>query len=341
MATSSSSNIKNNKKPLGRDGPLVAPVGLGAMGMSEFYGPSDDEENLRVLHHAIDVGMTFIDTADMYGSGANERLIAKVLKTRRSEVFLCTKFGNVRGPNGEFLGVRGDPDYVRECCKKSLERLEVDCIDLYYQHRVDPKTPIEDTVRAMAELVKEGKVKYLGLSEASAATIRRAYAVHPIAALQIEYSPWTTDIEQNAVLKTCEELGIAIVAYSPLGRGFLTGQIKSVDDLAPDDFRRFIPRFQGDNFAKNLKIVDELNRLAAAKGVAASQLTLAWVARQSSKVSIIPIPGTRKIERVNENWAAKDIVLTDDEDSAIRAIIDSFTVEGTRYAKEHMHTVNI
>ncbi|KAJ1552398.1 hypothetical protein HK405_011473, partial [Cladochytrium tenue] len=239
-----------------------------------------------------------------------------------------------------YLGVRGDPAYVRECCEKSLERLAVDCIDLYYQHRVDPKTPIEDTVRAMAELVKEGKVKYLGLSEASAATIRRAHAVHPIAALQIEYSPWTIDIEQNGVLETCEELGITVVAYSPLGRGILTGQLKTVDDLAPNDFRRFNPRFQGENFARNLALVDELTRAAAAKGVTVTQLTLAWVMRQSKKVPIIPIPGTRKIERVNENWAAKDVVLTDDEDQAIRKIIDSFTVSGLRYPEAAMRGVS-
>ncbi|KAI9312298.1 aldo/keto reductase [Zopfochytrium polystomum] len=328
-------------KPLGHGGPLVAPIGLGAMGMSEFYGPSDDSESLKVLHHAIDVGMNFIDTADMYGSGHNEKLIAKVLKTRRNEVFICTKFGITRGPNGEIGAIRGDPEFVRESCRKSLERLEVDYIDLYYQHRVDPNTPIEDTVKAMAELVKEGKVKYIGLSEASAATIRRAHAVHPISAVEIEYSPWTIDIEQNDVLKTCEELGIAIVAYSPLGLGFLTGQIKSIDDLAADDYRRYTPRFQPENFAKNLKLVDELKRIASAKGVPATQLTLAWVARQSSKVSIIPIPGTRRIGRVDENWAAKDVVLTDEEDKAIRKIIDSFTVAGMRYPEEIMKAVNL
>ncbi|KAI9327135.1 aldo/keto reductase [Zopfochytrium polystomum] len=329
--TTTSSNLK---KPLGRDGPLVAPIGLGAMGMSEFYGPADDDESVRVLHHAIDVGMNFIDTADI-------GLLARVLATRRDEVFLCTKFGNVRGPNGEFLGVRGDPAYVKECCAKSLERLGVEQIDLYYQHRVDPKTPIEDTVRAMAELVNEGKVKYLGLSEASAATIRRAHAVHPITALQVEYSPWTVDIEQNDILRTCEELGIAIVAYSPLGRGFLTGQIKSIDDLAPTDYRRMNPRFEGENFAQNLKLVDELKAVAADKGVSATQLALAWVMRQSSKVAIVPIPGTRKIERVDENWAAKDIVITDEENSSIRKIIDSFTVHGTRYNAMGMKAVHL
>ncbi|KAI9362007.1 aldo/keto reductase [Zopfochytrium polystomum] len=312
----------NLKKPLGRDGPLVAPIGLGAMGMSEFYGPADDDESVRVLHHAIDVGMNFIDTADMYGWGRNERLLARVLATRRDDVFLCTKFGSVRGPNGEFLGVRGDPAYVKECCAKSLERLGVEQIDLYYQHRVDPKTPIEDTVRAMAELVKEGKVKYLGLSEASAATIRRAHAVHPITALQVEYSPWTVDIEQNDILRTCEELGIAIVAYSPLGRGFLTGQIKSIDDLAPTDYRRMSPRFEGENFAKNLKLVDELKTVAAGKGVLHS-------------------PHPSVLKRVDENWAAKDIVITDEENSSIRKIIDSFTVHGTRYNAMGMKAVHL
>ncbi|KAI9355695.1 aryl alcohol dehydrogenase [Zopfochytrium polystomum] len=249
-------------KPLGHGDPLVAPVGLGAMGMSKFYGPSDDSESLKVLHHAIDVGMNFIDTADMYGSGHNEKLIVKVLKTRRNDVYFAPR----------------RPEFVRESCRKSLERLEVDYIDLYYQQRVDPNTPIEDTVRAMAELVKEGKVKYIGLSEASAASIRRAHAVHPISAVEIEYSPWTIDIEQNDVLKTCEEFGIAIVVYSPLGLGFLTGQIKYIDDLAADDYRRYTPCFQPENFAKNLKLVDEVKRIASVKGVPATQLTLAWVA---------------------------------------------------------------
>ncbi|KAJ3102680.1 hypothetical protein HDU97_000377 [Phlyctochytrium planicorne] len=326
---------------LGKNGPSISlnPTGLGCMGMSEFYGPSDDAQSLKTLNRAIDIGCTFIDTADMYGCGHNETLISNLLKTRRNEVFLCTKFGNVRGPKGEFLGVNGTPEYVKEACNASLKRLGVDYIDLYYQHRVDRNTPIEDTVRAMAELVKEGKVKYLGLSEASATTIRKAHAIHPITAVQVEYSPWTTDIENNGVLDICKELGIAVVAYSPLGRGFLTGEIKSVEDFAPNDFRRFNPRFTGENFQKNLAIVDSLKDIAAKKGVSVSQLTLAWVLHQYAHMFVIP--GTRKIQRLEENFAASNITITAEENKAIRDIIASIPVSGDRYPSQFMHTVNV
>ncbi|KAJ3408333.1 hypothetical protein HDV05_005046 [Chytridiales sp. JEL 0842] len=327
------------KVPLGKNGPLVSPIGFGAMGLSEFYGPADEEENLKVLNHAIDIGCTFWDTADVYGMGANEKLIAKILKTRRDEVFLCTKFGIVRGTKGEFLGVDGSPEYIKKCCQASLDRLETPYIDLYYQHRVDPKTPIETTVKAMAELVKEGKVKYLGLSEASAATIRRAHAVHPITAVQVEYSPWSLDIEQNDILKTCEELGIAVVPYSPLGRGFLTGQIRSPSDFGPDDYRQYQPRFQRDAFYKNLALVDALKKLAEKKGITAAQLTLAWVKAQG--VCMISIPGTKKISRLEENFAAKDVVITEEDNQAVREILKTIPVIGQRYNEAGMRSTNL
>lgn len=254
--------VNNTTRKLGKNGPELPALGpkLGCMGMSEFYGPSDENDNLAVLNKAIELGCIFWDTADMYGCGKNEELLSKVLKTQREKVFLCTKFGNVRGPNGEFLGINGKPEYVKESCANSLKRLGVDYIDLYYQHRVDKTVPIEDTVRAMAELVKEGKVKYLGLSECSAATLRRAYAVHPIACVQMEYSPWALEIETNGFLETARELGVAIVAYSPLGRGFLSGQYKTLADFAPTDFRKWLPRFQEDNFAKEFGISTSVYR---------------------------------------------------------------------------------
>ncbi|KAJ3194518.1 hypothetical protein HK101_002533 [Irineochytrium annulatum] len=344
------------KTQLGKNGPIVSAVGFGAMGMSDFYGKRDDEENLKVLNHAIDIGCTFWDTADMYGCGANEKLIAKVLKTRRSEVFLCTKFGIMRDPaTGALRGISGKPDYVKKACQDSLDRLGVEHIDLYYQHRVDKQTPIEETVKAMAELVKEGKVKYLGLSEASAATIRRAHAVHPITAYQgygfqyktltkpsliekVEYSPWTLDIEQNDILSTCKELGIAVIPYSPLGRGFLTGALRSLDDLADDDWRRHNPRFQGENFAKNLEIVDALKALAERKGCTVAQLTLAWVMKQAPHC--IPIPGTTKSHRLDENWGATDVTITDEDEKAIREVIARIPVVGTRYPEAGLATCN-
>ncbi|KAJ3324043.1 hypothetical protein HDU76_013501 [Blyttiomyces sp. JEL0837] len=303
-----------SKVQLGRNGPYVAPIGLGAMGMSEFYaGSGNDEENLKVLNHAIDIGCNFIDTANVYGpTSENEKLIAKLLKSRRSEVFICTKFGFVRGPKGEFLGIDGSPEY----------------------------TPIEDTVRAMAELVKEGKVKYLGLSEASAATIRRAHAIHPISAYQVEYSPWTLDIEQNGIFETCKELGIAIIPYSPLGRGFLTGSFKTPEDFPADDFRRHNPRFQGEAFYKNLELVESLKKVAAKKGCTVSQLTLAWVISQAPDL-IIPIPGTTKAARVDENWGAKDVEITEEDEKLIRKILGEIEVAGARYTAAGMAAVNL
>ncbi|KAJ3046252.1 hypothetical protein HDV00_000064 [Rhizophlyctis rosea] len=332
------SKINIPVRKLGKNGPSLPALGLGCMGMSEFYGATNEEENIAVLDRAIDLGCTFWDTADMYGSGKNEELLAKVLKTRRSEVFLCTKFGNVRGPNGEFLGISGTPEYVKQACDASLKRLGVSQIDLYYQHRVDPKTPIEDTVRAMAELVKEGKVKYLGISECSASTLRKAHAIHPIACVQMEYSPWTLDIETNGLLQACRELGIAIVAYSPLGRGFLTGQFKSPEDFPDDDYRKHNPRFQGENFYNNLKLVQKFEELATKKGCKAGQLALAWVMSQGD--DFFAIPGTKRIKYLEENLESTSIHVSADDDKQIREIIKSIEIAGTRYHPASMHTVN-
>src|SRR5262252_6938138 len=297
------------ERELGRSGLRVSALGLGCMGMSEFYDPKqmDDEESVGVIHRFLDAGGNFLDTADVYGVGRNEALVGKAIRDRRDQVVLATKFANVRGAKGEFLGVRGDPPYVRECCEASLKRLGVDVIDLYYQHRVDPRTPIEETVGAMAELVKAGKVRHLGLSEASPATIRRAAKVHPIAALQTEYSLWTRDSEAE-ILPTVRELGIAFVAYSPLGRGFLTGQFKKLDDLPADDVRRNHPRFQGENFQKNLDLVKKIEQLAAAKGCTPSQLALAWVLAQGN--DIVPIPGTKRAKYLDENLGALEVQLS-------------------------------
>ncbi|MCA9438450.1 MAG: aldo/keto reductase, partial [Candidatus Omnitrophica bacterium] len=268
-------------RELGKSGLEVSAIGLGCMGMSEFYDPSemDEEKSIGVIHRFLDAGGNFLDTADMYGVGRNEELVGKAIRDRRDEVVLATKFANVRGPNGEFLGVRGDPEYVRECCDASLKRLRVEVIDLYYQHRVDPETPIEESVGAMAELVKAGKVRHLGLSEAAPNTIRRAAKVHPIAALQTEYSLWSREVEDE-ILSTVRELGIGFVAYSPLGRGFLTGQFKTIEDLPEDDYRRHSPRFQGENFQRNLDLVKKIEEMAKAKGCAPSQLALGWVLAQ-------------------------------------------------------------
>ncbi|RIA84188.1 aldo/keto reductase [Glomus cerebriforme] len=306
--------------------------------MSDYYGPANEQENINVLNRSIELGCTFWDTADIYGVGANEILLSKVLKERRNEVFLCTKFAFSRGPNGEF-NISGKPEYVRQACENSLKRLGIDYIDLYYQHRVDPNTPIEDTVSALAELVKEGKVKYIGLSECSAETLRRAYKVHPIAAVQMEYSPWTLDIETNGIMEACRELGVTIVAYSPLGRGFLTGKYKSIDDFEPSDFRRTIPRFQGENFAKNLEIVYKFNEIANKKGVTPGQLCLAWVLAQGN--NIVAIPGTRRIKYLEENYEAAKIHLSSDELSEIRNIIDSMEIIGARYDVNFMQALNI
>ena len=314
----------------------VSAMGLGCMGMSDFYGGRDEREAIATIRRALDAGVTLFDTADMYGGGRNEELVGRAVSERRDEVILATKFGNVRNPDGTFAGVNGKPDYVRHCCEASLKRLGVDVIDLYYQHRVDPNTPIEDTVGAMAALVREGKVRYLGLSEAAPDTVRRAHAVHPIAALQTEYSLWSREAAE-ASLPTVRELGIGFVPYSPLGRGFLTGQIKSVDDLEPDDYRRTSPRFQGDNFAKNLKLVDEINRIATEKNCSPPQLALAWVLAQGN--DIVPIPGTKRRKYLDENLRALDVKLTTDDLARIDRVIPPGSATGERYGPNALRAV--
>ena len=325
------------QRMLGTSGVDVSAVGLGCMGMSEFYGASDEASSIAVLHHALDRGVTFWDTADMYGSGHNERLIGRALRGRRDEVVLATKFAIVRAPDGEFQGISGRPEYVKQACDASLERLGVDHIDLYYQHRVDPEVPIEDTVGAMAELVQAGKVRALGLSEAAADTLRRAVSVHPIAALQSEYSLWSRDLEDD-ILPACRELGIGLVAYSPLGRGFLSGAIRSPDDLAENDWRRMNPRFQGEAFEKNLELVRRIEDIAGAKGCTPAQLALAWVLAQGG--DIVPIPGTRRAERLDENAAAVRIPLGGDELAEIDAVIPRDMAVGSRYPEEMMSLLN-
>jgi aryl-alcohol dehydrogenase-like predicted oxidoreductase len=325
------------QRKLGSQGLEVSAVGLGCMGMSEFYGASDETASVDLLHHAVDIGVTFWDTADMYGVGVNERLVGKALRDRRDRVILATKFGVLRGGDGSFVGVSGKPDYVRSACDASLQRLGVDHIDLYYQHRVDPQVPIEDTVGAMAGLVEAGKARYLGLSEAGAATLRRASAVHPISVLQSELSLWSRDIEDD-VVPACRELGIGIVAYSPLGRGFLSGAIKSLDDLAEDDWRRHMPRFQGENFAKNLELVERVEQMAAGKGCAAAQLALAWVLAQGPDV--VPIPGTRSRARLDENADAVEVELTNAELAEIDEVIPRDMAVGTRYPEQAMSLLN-
>ncbi len=320
---------------LGKTGLTVSEMGLGCMGMSEFYGQGDDAESVAVIHRALDLGVTFLDTADMYGWGKNEELVGRAIKDRRNQVTLATKFGNMRGPNGEFLGISGTPEYVRSACDASLKRLGVETIDLYYQHRVDPNTPIEDTVGAMKELVAAGKVRFLGLSEAAAATIRRANAVHPITALQTEYSLWTRDPEAE-ILPTCRELGIGFVSYSPLGRGFLTGKFPSADSLSEDDFRRQHPRFQGENFEKNLGLLERVKDLAAEKGCTPGQLALAWVMAQGE--DIVPIPGTKRLKYLEENAAAAQIRLTGDDLRKIDQAAPVGVTAGDRYA--NMSSVN-
>ena len=326
------------RRRLGSTGPQVSALGLGCMGMSDFYGPADDAQSLAVLHHALDIGVNFLDTADMYGVGANERLLGRLLATRRDEVVLATKFGNVRAPDGTMLRIDGSPAYVREACDASLQRLGVAHIDLYYQHRVDRHVPIEDTVGAMAELVQAGKVRHLGLSEASAATIRRAHAVHPIAAVQTEYSLWSRDVEAE-VLPICRELGIALVPYSPLGRGFLTGAIRSADQLAADDRRRIHPRFQGENLDHNLALADALRALAEEWRCTPAQLALAWLLDQGD--GIVPIPGTRSIARLDENAAAAHIRLDDGRRARIQALLVAHAVAGTRYPAAQMGALNV
>ena len=323
-------------RKLGRNGPEVSAVGLGCMGMSAFYGGADEAQSIAVIHRALGLGVTLFDTAEMYGPHTNEVLLGKALKGRRDEAFIATKFGINRQPDGSAI-TDGSPANVRRAVEGSLSRLGVDHIDLYYQHRIDPNTPIEETVGAMAELVKEGKVRFLGLSEAAPATLRRAHAEHPITALQTEYSLWSRDPEDE-LLGVVRELGIGFVPYSPLGRGFLSGEIKSVDDLAPDDFRRTNPRFAGDNFQKNLDLVDAVGAIAADKGVTAAQLALAWVLAQGE--DLVPIPGTRRITTLEQNAAAADILLTPDDLARIEAVFPRGAAAGERYAPGGMSSLN-
>ncbi len=323
---------------LGKNGPAVSALGLGCMGMSEFYGERNDEESIATLHRSLDLGMTFLDTADVYGVGRNEELVGRAIRERRSEVFLATKFAIVRDPNGLPLGISGKPEYVRESCEKSLKRLGVEVIDLYYQHRVDPQTPIEDTIGAMARLVEQGKIRFLGLSEAAPKTIRRAHAVHPITALQSEYSLWTRDHEAE-VIPTCRELGIGFVAYSPLGRGFLSGELKTPDDFAENDSRRFHPRFQGENFQKNLDLVAKVREIGAEKGATPSQLALAWALAQGPDV--VPIPGTKRRKYLVENAKALEIELSKQDLARIEAVAPRGVAAGQRYPEALMQWVNL
>ena len=324
-------------RKLGNTGLVVSTVGLGCMGMSEFYGPADEAESMATIHRALSLGITLLDTADMYGVGKNEELVGRAIRECRDRVILATKFGNVRGAAGEFLGVNGRPEYVKRACEASLRRLGVEHIDLYCQHRVDPNTPIEDTVGAMAGLVHEGKVRFLGLSEAAPATIRRASKVHPIAALQTEYSLWSREPE-GEILGTCRQLGIGFVAYSPLGRGFLTGRFKTQEDIPPDDWRRHHPRFEGENFRRNLHLAETVRQIAEEIACAPAQLALAWVLAQGQ--DIVPIPGTKHPRYVEENIGALNVHLTDEQ---LRRLDEAFPVgvpAGERYPEQGMRTIN-